>query len=89
MQAWLHHAEQKSPTELTGDTVKYFWTADDMWTFDNLGFTRPLPSHPSAPAGGQLKYLICGACDNGIIGIQQVGGEDNKLYVSHHRVKYR
>lgn len=57
-----------------------------MWKFDNIGFTKPVPG-----ADGVLrnfKFIVCGCCDKGIMGLQFIDTGDNNIYVGHNRVTY-
>ncbi|KAJ8395390.1 hypothetical protein AAFF_G00033750 [Aldrovandia affinis] len=42
-----------------GDTLTAHWLVDDMYTFENVGFTKDV---------GKVKYLICADCEIGPIG---------------------
>ncbi|TRY59713.1 hypothetical protein DNTS_002507 [Danionella cerebrum] len=44
---------------LDGDTLMSHWLVDDMYTFENVGFTKDV---------GKVKYLICADCEIGPIG---------------------
>lgn len=66
--------DQPSPnTEDLGE----WWVVDDMFTFDNIGFSHTV---------GSTKYLVCADCERG-----PVGWHDNttkKSYVALARVKH-
>lgn len=57
-----------------------------MWKFDNIGFTKAVPGADGVPRN--FKFVICGCCDKGIMGIQYIGTSDNNIYVGHNRVTY-
>ncbi|TKS71496.1 guanine nucleotide exchange factor MSS4 [Larimichthys crocea] len=42
-----------------GDTLTTHWFVQDMFDFDNVGFTKDV---------GKIKYLICADCEIGPIG---------------------
>ncbi|XP_069163100.1 guanine nucleotide exchange factor MSS4 homolog [Procambarus clarkii] len=64
------------PSTLTED-LNEWWVVDDMFTFDNIGFSHSV---------GSTKYLVCADCERG-----PVGWHDNntrKSYVALARVKH-
>ncbi|XP_066559592.1 guanine nucleotide exchange factor MSS4 [Amia ocellicauda] len=64
--------------EVDGDTLTAHWLVDDMYAFENVGFTKDV---------GNVKYLICADCEIGPIGWHCV--EDKKsFYVALERVKH-
>ncbi|XP_020498065.1 guanine nucleotide exchange factor MSS4 [Labrus bergylta] len=61
-----------------GDTLTAHWFVDDMYTFENVGFTKDV---------GRIKYLICADCEIGPIGWHCL--DDKKsFYVAVERVKH-
>uniref|UniRef100_A0A8D8YLB2 Guanine nucleotide exchange factor MSS4 n=1 Tax=Cacopsylla melanoneura TaxID=428564 RepID=A0A8D8YLB2_9HEMI len=59
------------------ETCTDFWQVDDIYTFENVGFTNTISG---------LKYLACADCEMGPIGYYD---PDSKLsYVAFTRVKY-
>ncbi|KAF0035070.1 hypothetical protein F2P81_012828 [Scophthalmus maximus] len=61
-----------------GDTLTAHWLVDDMYTFENVGFTNDV---------GRIKYLICADCEIGPIGWHCL--DDKKsFYVAVERVNY-
>ena len=60
------------------ENLEKFWLVVDMWTFDNVGFTKTL---------NNIKYLICADCEIGPIGYQDLN-DPKHLYVAHSRVNY-
>ncbi|NP_001187603.1 guanine nucleotide exchange factor MSS4 [Ictalurus punctatus] len=63
---------------LDGDTLTAHWLVDDMYTFENVGFTKDV---------GKIKYLICADCEIGPIGWHNL--DDKKcFYVALDRVKH-
>ncbi|XP_028262477.1 guanine nucleotide exchange factor MSS4 [Parambassis ranga] len=77
-------AMQKKPglssTEgsVDGDTLTAHWFVDDMFTFENVGFTNNV---------GRIKYLICADCEIGPIGWHCL--DDKKsFYIALERVNH-
>ncbi|XP_068450571.1 guanine nucleotide exchange factor MSS4 [Clinocottus analis] len=61
-----------------GDTLIAHWFVDDMYTFENVGFTKDV---------GRIKYLICADCEIGPIGWHSL--DDKKsFYVAVDRVNH-
>lgn len=61
-----------------GDTLTAHWFVDDMYTFENVGFTNDV---------GRIKYLICADCEIGPIGWHCL--DDKKsFYVALERVNH-
>uniref|UniRef100_G3N5T4 Guanine nucleotide exchange factor MSS4 n=1 Tax=Gasterosteus aculeatus aculeatus TaxID=481459 RepID=G3N5T4_GASAC len=59
-----------------GDTLTAHWFVDDMYTFENVGFTKDV---------GRIKYLICADCEIGPIGWHSL--DDKKsFYVALERL---
>lgn len=67
-----------------GEELQWYWKVDDMWKFDNIGFTKEVPDRDGKSKN--FKFAICGCCDRGVLGIQTIG--DNNIYVGHNRVIY-
>ncbi|XP_029429789.1 guanine nucleotide exchange factor MSS4 [Rhinatrema bivittatum] len=65
-------------TSPEGETLQDHWLVDDMYSFENIGFTKDV---------GNIKYLICADCEIGPIGWHCL--EDKKsFYVALERVKH-
>ncbi|KAM9408675.1 guanine nucleotide exchange factor MSS4 [Pholidichthys leucotaenia] len=63
---------------LDGDTLTAHWVVDDMFTFENVGFTNDV---------GRIKYLICADCEIGPIGWHCL--DDKKsFYIALDRVNH-
>ncbi|XP_048879842.1 guanine nucleotide exchange factor MSS4 [Brienomyrus brachyistius] len=61
-----------------GDTLTAHWLVDDMYSFENVGFTKDV---------GKVKYLICADCEIGPIGWHCL--DDKKsFYVALDRVDH-
>lgn len=52
------------------------WLVDDMFTFENVGFSNTV---------GSMKYLTCADCEVGPIGWQDLT-KPTEIYVAHERV---
>jgi len=62
------------------EDVKYWWHIQDMFHFENIGFTRV------ASAAATVKFLCCANCERGILGVQFLDTE--KILLCHHRISY-
>ena len=71
--------KKKSETSAPGDgeDLMDFWLVDDMFTFENVGFSNTVEN---------IKYLICADCEIGPIGFHDTRNP-KAFYVSHSRVK--
>uniref|UniRef100_A0A3P9PF73 Guanine nucleotide exchange factor MSS4 n=1 Tax=Poecilia reticulata TaxID=8081 RepID=A0A3P9PF73_POERE len=61
-----------------GDTLTAHWLVDDMFSFENVGFTKDV---------GKIKYLICADCEIGPIGWHCLD-DKKKFYVALDRVNH-
>ncbi|XP_046730831.1 guanine nucleotide exchange factor MSS4 isoform X2 [Silurus meridionalis] len=68
----------QSDGSLDGDTLTAHWLVDDMYTFENVGFTKDV---------GRIKYLVCADCEIGPIGWHSLD-EKKCFYISLDRVKH-
>ncbi|XP_064112878.1 guanine nucleotide exchange factor MSS4 homolog isoform X2 [Macrobrachium nipponense] len=69
--------QPKDQPSLKTEDLDEWWVVDDMFTFDNIGFSHTV---------GSTKYLVCADCERG-----PVGWHDNntrKSYVALARVKH-
>ncbi|XP_056130563.1 guanine nucleotide exchange factor MSS4 [Lampris incognitus] len=67
-----------SDGSVDGDTLTAHWVVDDIYTFENVGFTNNV---------GRIKYLICADCEIGPIGWHCL--DDKKsFYVAVERVDH-
>lgn len=50
------------------EAIRQAWAVDDMYAFENIGFSKAPPpsSHPRPE--GDYRYLCCAACDAGPLG---------------------
>ena len=74
----LENEGRKENKPINGEDLKAFWMVTDMYTFDNVGFTKIVDS---------IKYLICADCEIGPIGWHNVTNK-NAFYIAVSRVKY-
>ncbi|KAL5022792.1 hypothetical protein ScPMuIL_001947 [Solemya velum] len=63
------------PTE--GETLQNFWVVDDMFTFENIGFSNTVD---------RIKYLICADCEIGPIGWHDIS-DKKAFYIAVDRIK--
>ncbi|KAM3622104.1 uncharacterized protein V6R79_020386 [Siganus canaliculatus] len=67
-----------SEGSVDGDTLTAHWFVDDMFTFENVGFTNNV---------GRIKYLICADCEIGPIGWHCVD-DKTSYYIAVERVNH-
>lgn len=63
-------------TTENGEHLKDFWVVDDMFTFENIGFTHTV---------NDIKYLSCADCERGPVGYHLLSTK--KSYLALARVK--
>lgn len=73
----MHQKQTKTADELESEEYKEFWIIDDMFTFENIGFSNQV---------GNYKYLICADCEMGPVGYHDI--ETKKSYIALKRVKH-
>ncbi|KAF9979366.1 hypothetical protein BGZ73_000060 [Actinomortierella ambigua] len=68
--------------EDAADPMLSFWIVKDMMDFDNIGFTKTLPSG--------IKLLACADCDTGPLGYHDTNAApDSREYlIAFNRVRY-
>lgn len=71
----VHQKNKESVTEC--ELLKNYWAVDDMFTFENIGFSNTVQNK---------KYLICADCEIGPIGVHDI--VSRKCYVALKRVKH-
>lgn len=59
------------------ENLSRFWIVNDMYTFENVGFSHTV---------GNNKYLTCADCEAGPIGYHDISSKVS--YVSFSRVEY-
>lgn len=59
------------------ENLSRFWVVDDIYTFENVGFSHTV---------GNNKYLTCADCEAGPIGYHDISSKIS--YVSFSRVEY-
>ncbi|KAM9217242.1 guanine nucleotide exchange factor MSS4 [Leptosomus discolor] len=62
----------------SGDVVREHWLVRDMFSFENVGFTRDV---------GNVKFLVCADCEAGPIGWHCLDDKDS-FYVALERVAH-
>lgn len=73
----MHQKQSQNVDDLETESFKDFWVIDDMFTFENIGFSNTV---------GDFKYLICADCDMGPVGYHVISTKKN--YVALIRVKH-
>ncbi|KAF9403789.1 hypothetical protein BGZ94_004524 [Podila epigama] len=75
-------APPSSSAETTENTeLQTFWRVTDMMAFENIGFSKMLPSG--------IQFLSCADCDTGPLGYHDKSAPTNKEYlVALNRVRY-
>ncbi|NXH15501.1 MSS4 factor, partial [Bucco capensis] len=63
----------------SGDVVREHWLVRDMFSFENVGFTRDV---------GNVKFLVCADCEAGPIGWHCLDDKDS-FYVALERVAHK
>ncbi|NWY98132.1 MSS4 factor, partial [Loxia curvirostra] len=61
-----------------GDVLREHWLVRDMFSFENVGFTRDV---------GNVKFLVCADCEAGPIGWHCLDDKDS-FYVALERVAH-
>ena len=61
-----------------GDLLQEHWLVEDMFTFENVGFTKDV---------GNIKFLVCADCEVGPIGWHCLDDKDS-FYVALDRVSH-
>lgn len=75
----LISAKNQEPAEPEREKLMQFWLVGDMFTFENVGFSKTVNT---------TKYLVCADCEIGPIGFLDIQ-EKNKHYVALGRVKHQ
>ena len=66
--------------EPEGDVLDEFWVVEDMYHFENVGFSK---------AVNNVKYLICADCEMGPIGYHDPAQRPSRFYVALARVNHK
>ena len=75
---FLPSMRQKKVVEgLSGEDLEEFWMVEDMYHFENVGFSKAVDN---------IKYLICADCEMGPIGFHNPASP-KEFYVATARVK--
>ena len=77
---FLPHIKKKSEDQKPedGETLTDFWVVNDMYSFDNVGFSKTV---------GTVKYLTCADCEIGPIGFHDTEVKD-EFYIAVDRVQH-
>lgn len=54
------------------ETLNHFWLVEDMYLFENMGFSKTVDN---------IKYLACAECDVGPIGWHDLISKKNYLSI--------
>lgn len=74
----MQQKKQSQPDEqFETEEFNEFWIIDDMFTFDNVGFSNTVGNH---------KFLICADCEMGPVGYHDL--ETKKSFVALSRVNH-
>jgi hypothetical protein len=73
----MHQKHSRTIDELESEEFTEFWEIEDMFTFDNVGFSNTV---------GNYKFLICADCEMGPVGYHDL--ETKKSFVALARVKH-
>ena len=74
----LDHCVQED-AGIKKETMKQFYVVNDMYDFDNIGFTKSVDNNT-------IKYLICADCEVGPLGWHCISSKKN--FVALARVKH-
>ena len=72
------HKKSEGQLPEDGEELDNFWTVSDMFTFENVGFSKNV---------GTIKYLICADCEVGPLGWHNITDKTSFL-VALDRVKH-
>lgn len=73
----MHQKTKETRAEIESETLTDYWTVNDMFTFENIGFSNSVDN---------TKYLICADCEMGPVGYHDI---TTKLcYIALSRVKH-
>ena len=67
----------ESDQQFESEEFSEFWLVDDMFTFDNVGFSNTIDNR---------KFLVCADCEMGPIGYHDL--DSKKSFVALSRVKH-
>lgn len=65
------------PPAITYEKLKHFWVVNDMFTFENIGFSHTVD---------QTKFLVCADCEIGPVGYHDL--QTKRCYIALERVKH-
>lgn len=73
----IHQKHSQPADSLESEKFQDFWTVDDMFTFENIGFSHTV---------GDYKYLVCADCEMGPVGYHEMSTKKN--FIALTRVKH-
>lgn len=71
-------SEQSSAAAADGETLQDFWLVDNMFAFENVGFSNTV---------GTTKYLICADCEIGPLGWHDTNNK-TEFFIALDRVRH-
>jgi hypothetical protein len=77
----MHKKQEDAGIKL--EKIEQFYIVEDMFDFDNVGFTKPVMVDNDVD---DIKYLICADCEVGPIGWHCISTKKN--YVALARIKH-
>merc|ERR1712035_59294 len=66
-------------TDEAEENVQFWWCVNDMWTFDNIGFSK---------AKDGIKFLTCADCEIGPLGYHDPSITPHRFLIAATRVKH-
>lgn len=70
--------KKNEASEGESETLCDYWMVDNMYTFENLGFSNTV---------NNIKYLICADCEIGPIGWHDIN-DQKAFYIAVKRVQH-
>ncbi|KAI8052413.1 Mss4-like protein [Syncephalis plumigaleata] len=88
----LNTDSEHQPSSSNTTTDGAFWMVTDVFAFDNMGFSRPVPEQSTKSISTNLRFLCCAECDHGPLGYQDQGAESaharKECLLAVDRVRY-
>ena len=75
----MEKKEEMSADKPKGESLQDHWMVRDMYTFENVGFSKTVSS---------IKYLACADCEIGPIGWHDTR-DKTRFYISLNRVQHQ
>lgn len=73
----MHQKNKQISAELESENLKEYWQVNDMFTFENIGFSNTVEN---------TKYLICADCEMGPVGYHDIISKN--CFIALQRVKH-